>query len=80
MWVLLQRFQYLLETFLNRLLLLGLPIAVLAITASLTVYIWVSGDEQKELRREFRTRLDKLETRILVLKTENAAVDQAQVW
>ena len=52
-------------------------IAVLAITASLTVYIWVSGDEQKELRREFRTRLDKLETRILVLKTENAAVDQA---
>ena len=52
-------------------------IAVLAITASLTVYIWVSGDEQKELRREFRTRLDKLETRILVLKTETAAVDQA---
>ncbi|DAC53574.1 MAG TPA: hypothetical protein HA359_03565 [Candidatus Poseidoniaceae archaeon] len=52
-------------------------IAVLAITASMTVYIWVSGDEQKELRREFRKRLDKLETRILVLKTENAAVDQA---
>ena len=52
-------------------------VAVLAITASMTVYIWVSGDEQKELRREFRTRLDKLETRILVLKTENAAVDQA---
>ncbi len=52
-------------------------VAVLAITASITVYIWVSGDEQKELRREFRKRLDKLETRILVLKTENAAVDQA---
>jgi hypothetical protein len=52
-------------------------VAVLAITASMTVYIWVSGDEQKELRREFRKRLDKLETRILVLKTENAAVDQA---
>ena len=52
-------------------------VAVLAITASMTVYIWVSGDEQKDLRREFRKRLDKLETRILVLKTENAAVDQA---
>ena len=52
-------------------------VAVLAITASMTVYIWVSGDEQKELRREFRKRLDKIETRILVLKTENAAVDQA---
>ena len=52
-------------------------VAVLAITASMTVYIWVSGDEQKELRREFRKRLDILETRILVLKTENAAVDQA---
>ena len=52
-------------------------VTVLAVTAILTIHIWVSGDEHKGLRREFSKRLDRLETRILVLKTENAAVDQA---
>ena len=52
-------------------------VTVLGVTAILTVHIWVSGDEHKGLRRQFRKRLDHLETRILILKTENAAVDQA---
>ena len=52
-------------------------VTVLGVTAILTIRIWVSGDEHKGLRREFSKRLDRLETRILVLKTENAAVDQA---
>ena len=52
-------------------------VIVLGVTAILTIHIWVSGDEHKGLRREFSKRLDRLETRILVLKTENAAVDQA---
>ena len=52
-------------------------VTVLGVTAILTIHIWVSGDEHKGLRREFGKRLDRLETRILVLKTENAAVDQA---
>ena len=52
-------------------------IAIMGITATVVVYIWFSGDELKGLRREFRKRLDRLETRILILKTENAAVDQA---
>lgn len=52
-------------------------VTVLAVTAILTIHIWVSGDEHKGLRRAFSKRLDRLETRILVLKTEKAAVDQA---
>ena len=52
-------------------------VTVLGVTAILTIHIWVSGDEHKGLRRGFSKRLDRLETRILVLKTEKAAVDQA---
>ncbi|MEC8258414.1 MAG: hypothetical protein VXZ94_04415 [Candidatus Thermoplasmatota archaeon] len=52
-------------------------ITVLTIAAWSAVYIWVAGDEQKDLRKQFRKRLDSLESRILVLKSENAAVDQA---
>ena len=52
-------------------------IIVLLTGGSLTGYIWVVGDEQKDLRKKFRQRLDKLESRILLLKSENAAVDQA---
>ena len=52
-------------------------ITVLTIAACSAVYIWVAGDEQKDLRKQFRKRLDSLESRILVLKSENAAVDQA---
>ena len=50
---------------------------VLAIGGISTVSIWFSGDEHKVLRKQFRKRLDNLETRILILRTENAAVDQA---
>ena len=52
-------------------------VTVLAISASSAVYIWIAGDEQKDLRKQFRKRLDSLESRILILKSENAAIDQA---
>ena len=52
-------------------------VIVLLTGFSVTGYVWVIGDEQKDLRKKFRQRLDKLETRILLLKSENAAVDQA---
>ncbi len=52
-------------------------VTTLGVTATLAAYIWVSGDELKGLRREFKTRLDQIETRILILKTRRAAVDQA---
>jgi hypothetical protein len=38
---------------------------------------WSGGDEERELRKEFRLRLDKLEFRILELRSLGAAVDQA---
>ena len=52
-------------------------ITVLIIGFGVTAYIWVAGDDQKALRKKFRQRLDKLESRILLLKSEKAAVDQA---
>ena len=52
-------------------------IGVLSIGGISTVNIWFAGDEHKALRKQFRKRLDNLETRILILRTENAAVDQA---
>lgn len=52
-------------------------VTVLAISACSAVYIWIAGDEQKDLRKQFRKRLDSLESRILILKSENAAIDQA---
>ena len=52
-------------------------IVALAATGCATGYIWIAGDEQKDLRKQFRKRLNNLEARILILKTENAAVDQA---
>ena len=52
-------------------------VTTLGVTATVVAYIWVSGDELKGLRREFKTRLDHIETRILILKTQQAAVDQA---
>lgn len=38
---------------------------------------WHIADEDRELRKEFHNRLDKLELRILVLKSEGVPVDQA---
>lgn len=42
-----------------------------------TCYIWVAGDDQRELRKKFQKRLDKLEVRLLELKAQGSAVDQA---
>ena len=42
-----------------------------------TCYIWVAGDDQRELRKKFQKRLDKLEVRLLELKEQGSAVDQA---
>jgi len=52
-------------------------IMVLITGFGVTAYIWIAGDDQKVLRKKFRQRLDKLESRILLLKSEKAAVDQA---
>ena len=38
---------------------------------------WFGNDENRALRKEFDTRLNKLETRILRLKSQGSAVDQA---
>ena len=42
-----------------------------------TAYTWTVGDEQKEERKVFRKRLDRLEMRLLELKAQGAAVAQA---
>ena len=52
-------------------------ISVIITSVVATIYIWLSGDELKQLRKQFRRRLDDLETRILILRSERAAVDQA---
>ena len=52
-------------------------ISVLIVAIIATVASWISGDENKALRKTFKKKLDELETRILILRSENAAVDQA---
>ncbi|MGB0515627.1 MAG: hypothetical protein ACPGKR_01640 [Poseidonia sp.] len=42
-----------------------------------TVYTWTVGDDQKAERKRFKKRLDVLETRLLELKSQGAAVAQA---
>ena len=42
-----------------------------------TVYSWTVGDDQKVERKAFRMRLDQLESRLLELKAQGAAVAQA---
>ena len=42
-----------------------------------TAYTWTVGDDQKAERKRFRQRLDRLETRLLELKAQGAAVAQA---
>ena len=41
---------------------------------------WFGNDENRALRKEFDIRLNKLETRILRLKSQGSAVDQAASW
>ncbi|HJM54944.1 MAG TPA: hypothetical protein QGI72_01715 [Poseidonia sp.] len=54
-------------------------IAPLVVIFSLveTLRSWVVGDDQKALRKTFKKRLDLLELRLLELKAQGAAVDQA---
>ena len=41
------------------------------------VYLWFIGDDMREERKAFRQELDTIENRLLVLRSEGAAVDQA---
>ena len=41
------------------------------------VYLWIAGDDMREERKAFRQELDFIENRLLVLRSEGAAVDQA---
>ena len=38
---------------------------------------WFGNDDQRGLRKQFDARLNKLEERILILRSQGAAVDQA---
>ena len=50
-------------------------VSVFAVVES--VYTWTVGDDQKTERKRFKKRLDLLETRLLELKAQGAAVAQA---
>ena len=52
-------------------------IATLGFSSVLTAYIWFVGDDQRTARKAFSRRLDVLEVRLLELKAQGAAVDQA---
>lgn len=41
------------------------------------VYLWIAGDDMREERKAFRQELDFIENRLLILRSEGAAVDQA---
>ena len=56
---------------------LYLHLAILTGGAVMAFFDWSGGDEDKELRKEFRRRLDKLEFRILELREIGAGIDQA---
>jgi len=52
-------------------------VSIITVGFVYTSYIWVAGDDQRELRKKFQKRLDKLEIRLLELKSQGSAVDQA---
>ena len=54
-----------------------LALGVCAMAVADTTYTWTVGDDQKVERKRFRQRLDHLETRLLELKAQGAAVAQA---
>ena len=54
----------------------GLPILSAVILAHVA-YLWIAGDDMREERKAFRKELDIIENRLLVLRSEGAAVDQA---
>ena len=63
------------ETLTEPPMMLALGIAAFAMAD--TAYTWTVGDDQKAERKRFRLRLDQLETRLLELKAQGAAVAQA---
>ena len=52
-------------------------IGSLTVGSVVTGYIWFVGDDQRAERKKFVNRLDGLETQLLELKSQGAAVDQA---
>ena len=54
-----------------------LALSISAFAMADTAYTWTVGDDQKAERKRFRQRLDRLETRLLELKAQGAAVAQA---
>lgn len=52
-------------------------LGVCAVALADTAYTWTVGDDKKTERKRFRQRLDRLETRLLELKAQGAAVAQA---
>ena len=54
-----------------------LALGISAFAMADTAYTWTVGDDQKAERKRFRQRLDQLETRLLELKAQGAAVAQA---
>ena len=54
----------------------GLPI-LSAVILTHVAYLWIAGDDMREERKAFRKELDIIENRLLVLRSEGAAVDQA---
>ena len=55
----------------------GVAALVSALAVVDAVYTWTVGDDQKAERKRFKKRLDGLETRLLELKAQGAAVAQA---
>ena len=54
----------------------GLPV-LSAVILTHVAYLWIAGDDMREERKAFRKELDIIENRLLVLRSEGAAVDQA---
>ena len=54
-----------------------LQTGICAVGLLLVLSDWFGNDDQRGLRKQFDSRLNKLEERILVLRSQGAAVDQA---
>ena len=54
-----------------------LQTGICAIALLLILSDWFGNDDQRGLRKQFDARLNKLEERILILRSQGAAVDQA---
>ena len=54
-----------------------LQTGICAVGLMLVLSDWFSSDDQRGLRKRFDTRLNSLEERILILRSQGAAVDQA---